>query len=266
MGSILGLIEASANRLLFEVPPITGTLVGMDWHKAIDQITPHVVSIATPQGSGTGWLVSVGRTTSLCVIATAAHVVDHAHYWEQPIRINHPISGKSVLLRAPDRAVNLNEKLDTAGIILDRSTLGLPDAALPLIEVGKYIKQGVEIGWLGFPAVSISDLCFFSGRISAYRQKDETYLVDGVAINGVSGGPAFEVAGNIRIIGVVSAYIPNRATGDVLPGVAVVRDVTQLQDLAGSFKDFDDAKAQETPAQELPPPPPPSDVDGPQAK
>jgi hypothetical protein len=229
----------------------------MDWHEGIELLNPHVFRISTPQGSGTGWLVSISKTGPLCGLATAAHVIDHAHFWEQPIRIHHMSSGVSLLLRAPDRAIHLDERRDTAGIVFERDTLQLPENTLPLISEGKHLKAGVEIGWLGFPVVAREEMCFFSGRISAYLDSSETYLVDGVAINGVSGGPAFRMAyDGAQLIGVVSAYIPNRATGEVLPGVAVVRDVTQLQDLANRFKSFDEAKLRETPADEPPPPPP----------
>jgi hypothetical protein len=54
----------------------------------------------------------------------------------------------------------------------------------------------------------------------------------------------------------VSAYIPNRATGDVLPGLAVIRDVIQFQELANTFKSFDQAKEEETTPIEPPPPQP----------
>jgi len=234
----------------------------MEWHEAIETLAPYVVRISTPQGSGTGWLVSLSKTTKICAVATAAHVVDHAHFWEQPIRVHHVKSGQSILLRAADRAVRLNENRDSAGIVFDRSELPFPDEALPLMTEGRHLKSGVEIGWLGFPAVATAELCFFSGRISAYLRRDETYLVDGVAINGVSGGPAFQLQSRgTRIIGVISAYIPNRATGEVLPGVSVVRDVTEFQEVAKSFKDLDEAKAQETPPNE--PPPPNPEADGP---
>ena len=63
------------------------------WHDAVELLTPYVVRIWTPQGSGTGFLVSNSRTTSLCAVATAAHVISHAHYWEEPIRIEHQDSG-----------------------------------------------------------------------------------------------------------------------------------------------------------------------------
>ena len=57
------------------------------------------------------------------------------------------------------------------------------------------------------------------------------------------------------LVGVLSAYMPNRATGETLPGSAVVRDVSHFHDLAPTFASLDEAKAQETPA-ETPPPQP----------
>lgn len=102
-----------------------------------------------------------------------------------------------------------------------------------------------------FPGKSL----LLSGRISAWVGAESAYLVDGVAINGVSGGPAFIIDG-ATVIGVVSAYIPNRATGEPLPGLAVVRDVAEFHDLAQSFKSLDEAKAEETQPTEPPPPAP----------
>jgi hypothetical protein len=226
-----------------------------EWHEIVGLVRPHVVRIWTPQGSGTGFLVSASKSTPLCAIATAAHVIDHAHYWEEPIRIEHQASGKTVLLRHSDRAITLDADKDTAAVTLRREGLGLPTDLLPLTEKDKYFKPGVEIGWLGYPAIPRANLCFFSGRISAWVQADDAYLVDGVAINGVSGGPAFALWGGV-LAGVVSAYIPNRNTGEVLPGLAVVRGVAQFHDVAASFRSIDEAKAEETPPTEPPPPTP----------
>lgn len=228
----------------------------MEWHEAINQLEPYIVRISTPDGFGTGFVLSRTKTSPLCALVTAAHVVDHAHYWEEPIRLYHPQSNKTLLLRSSNRAINLNPTSDTASLIFEHGDLPLPSDALPLIEKGMYLKPGVEIGWIGFPAIPRAELCFFSGRISAYLNDDSAYLVDGVAINGVSGGPAFRlVVGSAQLAGVVSAYIPNRATGVVLPGVAVVRSVTEFHDLADRFRSMDEAKAQETPpAEPLPPP------------
>ncbi len=223
----------------------------MEWHSAVNLLAPYVVRISTPQGSGTGWLVSRSRTADLCAIATAAHVVNHAHYWEEPIRLWHVASGDSVVLRSAERSVLIDENHDSASILFVASALAFPNETLELVPQDKFIKPGVEIGWLGFPAIPNANLCFFSGRISAFIETESAYLVDGVAINGVSGGPAFHLGGNsVRLMGTVSAYIPNRATGESLPGVAVVRDATHFHDTAGRFRSLDEAKEAESPPSE----------------
>lgn len=50
------------------------------WTKAVEILESHVVRILTPRGSGTGFLISNGHNNAICGFATAAHVVDHAHY------------------------------------------------------------------------------------------------------------------------------------------------------------------------------------------
>jgi hypothetical protein len=69
-------------------------------------------------------------------------------------------------------------------------------------------------------------------------------LVDGVAINGVSGGPAFLPVDKDQFIlgGMVSAYIPNRATGESLPGVCVVRSIGPYQEMLKEFKTIEQAQ------------------------
>lgn len=223
-----------------------------EWHSIVELVTPYVVRIWTPQGSGTGFFVSVSKSTPLCAVATAAHVIAHAHYWEEPLRIEHLASGKTLLLRQPDRAINIDDTKDTAAITFERGELAFPTEMLPLTDKDKYFKAGVEIGWLGYPAIPRANLCFFSGRISAWIQEEGAYLVDGVAINGVSGGPAFTLWDGM-VAGVVSSYIPNRNTGEVLPGLAVIRAVSQFHEVAETFRSIDEAKITETPATEPPP-------------
>lgn len=228
----------------------------MTWSSAVEVIQPHVLRISTPRGSGSGFLISNGRNNNVCAIATAAHVVDHAHYWEEPIRIEHVVSGKSVVVRRYERAVFLDSSRDTAAILFNRGDLPLPSDPLPLAPKDMFLRVGNKIGWLGFPAIPTASLCFFAGNVSAWVESLSAYLVDGVAINGVSGGPAFHLLefdpGAVQIIGVVSAYMPNRATGEVLPGLSVVRDVSQFHELAPTFASLDQAREAEAPV-ETPP-------------
>lgn len=227
----------------------------MPWSKAVDILEPHVLRISTPRGSGSGFLISNGHNNSVCGIATAAHVVDHAHYWEEPVRIDHVASGKSVVIRRDERAIFLDISRDTAAILFNRGDLPLPSDPLPLGPKGMVLRVGNDIGWLGFPAIPAASLCFFSGIVSAWIASQGAYLVDGVAINGVSGGPAFHVTDRednaVTVMGVVSAYVPNRATGEVLPGLSVVRHVEQFHELAPTFASLDQAREAEPPA-ELP--------------
>jgi hypothetical protein len=226
----------------------------MDWYEAIELVTPYVVRILTPGGSETGWLMSRSGTTSLCGVATAAHVIDHAHEWDEPIRIVHPASGGSVLLKPDERAVlQLEPTHDSAAVVFAQGNLHFPEEPLSLIGRDEHYKPGVELGWLGFPAMAPSEMCFFSGRVSAFVDDECCYLVDGVAINGVSGGPAFVAEGrNLDMAGIVSAYLPNRAPGESLPGLAMVRDVTEFHDLTARFRSLDEAKDEESPPSETP--------------
>lgn len=229
-----------------------------NWQEAFEGIAPLVVKISTPSGSGTGFLVSHSSVDPICGIATAAHVVDHAHYWEQPIKIDYS-GGGSILLRQNERAVLLDDARDTAAIVFAKGDFPIPTTPPQLAPEKAWLRVGIEVGWVGYPAVSPRQLCFFSGRVSAVLESEYAYLIDGVSINGVSGGPTIYIGKKgLVVIGVVSAYVPNRATGEVLPGLSIVQDVSQFQSLVKQFKSIDQAKLAET-EQAEPPPPNPED-------
>ncbi|GAH68567.1 unnamed protein product, partial [marine sediment metagenome] len=163
-----------------------------------------------------------------------------SHLWEEPIRINHYSSGTGILYRTSDRVIWLDKKLDAA-VILVTGDNPLPNDTLEFIRERRHLRIGVEIGWVGFPIVSPNDLCFFTGKISCWLKKYRTYLVDGVAISGVSGGPAINTTSTgIRIIGAVSAYLPNRV--GATPGLAMISHVDHYQKVIKAIKDWDDAK------------------------
>ncbi len=219
----------------------------VEWQDAFEMVSSHIVKISSPDGMGTGFLVGYSKNKLLCGIATAAHVVEQADRWEQPMRIQHYQSDDSELLNEEKRAVFIDESLDTAVVISPTKYFNFPEKAPGLMPEGMHVPIGKEVCWAGFPAVSPKNLCLFAGRISCWLEDERAYLADGVAINGVSGGPAFHVLqdGTVDIIGVVSAYIPNRATGEVLPGLCVLRDVKQLQQMVKDLSSFESAKAGE---------------------
>ena len=84
---------------------------------------------------------------------------------------------------------------------------------------------------------------FFCGNISARQESRKAYLIDGVAINGVSGGPVIHgnEADGIQIVGTVSAYQANRATGEALPGLLIAQDVSHFHDVASTIQSIDEA-------------------------
>ena len=246
------------------------TIEQREWYEEIESLKPLMVQIWTPRGSGSGFLLTSAKLSHggpLVGIATAAHVIDDAHFWEQPIRVHHHDSNETRLLRPNDRAIRLSENGDSAVVIFEPNNIPFPDAGPTLIDDGKYQKPGCEVGWLGFPGLPDASLSFFSGHVSSYIKARKSYLVDGVAINGVSGGPAFtsgfKVTGGSsvsrpgKVIGVVAAYMPNRSTGETLPGLAVIQGVSEFHDIVAKFKSLGDAQNQQTPPSEKPPTPPP---------
>lgn len=212
------------------------------WASCLNVLKPYVYKIYTPHGSGTGFQLSYARNKQLIGIATALHVVDHAHDWEEPIKLVHHKSGETVILRKPDRVIFTYPDKDLAFILLNVGELPANEEDLSMIEPDKHLKQGVHMGWCGFPSVAPSDLCFFTGHMSSWLSGRQSYLVDGVAINGVSGGPSFyATTDGPKICGVVSAYVPNRATGETLPGVCLIRDVGPYQDALKTVTSLEEA-------------------------
>ena len=200
------------------------------WPKLIRRVKPHVVRITTTESSGTGFLLR--RKGGKLWVATAAHVVRDAIAWEQVITIHHDAFKAPLDLYDHERVAVLHPRLDSAFVSGKLPALrddSLPEKAIEHVPTEKAIAPGVEVGWLGYPyMVPGQEPCFFSGRVSIYR--DRRYFIDGVAIPGVSGGPAFYYSTArkaVNILGSVTAYSPNRMSGEALPGLMVADDCTQ---------------------------------------
>ena len=217
------------------------------WFESLAVIKPYIFRISTPYGRGTGF--QIRTSTNLFGIATAYHVVEAADEWGEPIKIVHHASDKTLLLKEAERVVFPHPKEDLAFILIPRSLVSTADMKVPatdptLLDFTRTLKQGAEIGWCGFPSVASPDeLCFFAGHISADISKEKSYLVDGVIINGVSGGPAFyaDSKGEVKICGVISAYRPNRRnSGETLPGLGEIQSVKPYKrelDMIGSMEE-----------------------------
>lgn len=224
----------------------------MSWHSACEKVEPYIVKIETPAGSGTGFFFAYNENKSLIGIATALHVVSEAEDWRYPIKI---VQGtKELFLTYDDRAVIVDYKRDSAAILIVAAVctgkgIVIPEKMLPLFPSDRQKRVGVTLGWAGFPAIASQTRCFFQGGVSAFNPHDDSYFVDGVAINGVSGGPVFDenVGGQESdyIVGIVSAYYVNRQRGDALPGLSLVHDVTHLNTTIEQLRTRDEARKKE---------------------
>jgi hypothetical protein len=139
----------------------------------------------------------------------------------------------------------LDRPTDSAIVLLFKRELQLPERPIALLPMEEPCPIGFDIGWLGFPAIEPDTLCFFAGTVSARQANRKAYLIDGVAINGVSGGPVFHspTPDEVQIIGCVSAYHANRATGETLPGLLRAQDVSHCHGVAQYIQTIDEANA-----------------------
>ena len=217
----------------------------MNWDIIVDKLNSHIVKIETQDGHGTGFLALYNEDKTLCGVATAMHVVARADEWQQPIRLKHHLSGKTVFIEAKkdERAIWLDPETDSAVILFPKKEFPLPEDSISLLPRESSINIGIEVGWLGFPSVAPDDLCFFSGNISAQQEIRKAYLIDGVAINGVSGGPVFHAteADGIRIVGIVTEYWANQARIGTLPGLLLAQDVSHFHGAASRLKTIEEA-------------------------
>ncbi len=197
----------------------------MDWNKHVKTLTPYIVRITTPDLSGTGFVVD--QYDDRFILATAAHVVRNARTWGQMITLQHYSSGQLLQVPTKTRKIGLHNSLDSAWLETSAHFEGrpVPEKAIELVPLGEQVPTGTPVGWLGFPwLVQNVDPCFFSGHVSACVEG--RYFIDGVAIKGVSGGPAFcEFRDRIAVLGSVAAY---HSGGESLPGLMVADTIGPL--------------------------------------
>lgn len=214
-----------------------------NWSTALETIKKHTFKILSPNSSGTGFLLTK-RAGDICGIATAFHVIEHAYQWEEPIKLIHTESKEQVILHQNERFIFPNANKDFALILFQRGSLKIENEPPTLGPHDKSLKPGVQVGWAGYPVVAPNEFCFFTGNISCFLEEVGSYLVDGVAINGVSGGPAFVAfeESHPQVIGIVSAYIPNRAGGETLPGVCFITGVYPFHEFIKGIDSLEQAR------------------------
>ncbi len=153
------------------------------------------------------------------MFATARHVLDKAVKARQPVQL-YTASGQALLGPASVTCHDIGPLgFDTSVLmVVSRDRLFLRADLRPVFPLESLHPRGTELAWMGFPGLVQPELCLFHGLVSGHLTKPDTYLIDGVAINGVSGGPVFDR--KAQLIGIFSAYLPNRRPGGlVLPGL-----------------------------------------------
>jgi len=228
----------------------------MDWNQIVNKITPHIVKIETPRGHGTGFLCMYNESKGLVGIATAHHVVQETDKWQEPMRIEQD-NGTIAFLKEEDRVIWADRGNDSAVILFPADKLSLPSEPIELLPIETRLPIGVEVGWLGYPGIGPQILCFFSGNVSARDDGRHTYLIDGVAINGVSGGPVIysTATDGVKIVGTISAYMVNRNTGESLPGLSIAQDVSHFHAVLSRIRNLDEAQKQKAAEQQSAPNP-----------
>ena len=215
------------------------------WESAVENISSEIFKIDTHSGSGTGFVLTLNGPSAnkFYGLATAYHVIGSANELELPIKLTHVQTNTSVVLKADPttRVIIPIPDKDLAFIMFSASHFPTVIPLPQIVEQGVTKNAGLDIGWCGFPSMALSELCFFHGFIS--KPYKHGYLVDGVVINGVSGGPAFYIQDNQpRICGVITEYLPNYATGQTLPGLGFISSVEPYHQTISELNTFDDAE------------------------
>lgn len=194
------------------------------WIKAVNKVRKAVFRVEIDNAGGTAFAISSTHneagTSYALMLATAWHVIrdcgltSHVRLVSADERYDFDNRNLTIKLFPP------NTELLDIGLITVQSTTQFfdPGDVVPLLPHPYVGAIGADLGWLGFPSVAWPQLCFFRGSLSGYLPTPVAYLVDGVAINGVSGGPAFNDEG--IVFGIVQSYLPNRLSDDMtLPGL-----------------------------------------------
>jgi len=212
------------------------------WSELIPKLEPLIYRVRAGDSLGTAFVIAVtgegdgGRHTML---VTAWHVVQDVVQTNELLDL---VRSDGVLVSAlaagPIAIYPVGPpECDTALMLVSTGEpLVSPDVLLPM-PLETMLPRGADLGWLGFPGLVYPELCFFRGVVSGYQETPPVYLVDGVAINGVSGGPAFDRTG--LLVGLVSAYVPNQVDhGTTLPGLMIVTPLNLvrlwMQDIFGA--------------------------------
>jgi hypothetical protein len=216
-----------------------------NWYAALEQISPSIFRIETPTSFGTGFHCFNTENGLACGVATANHVIREAEKWHQPINLVHYNSQKTVLKEGAERFFFSDPEGDASVVLFAKQPLPLPDKTIQLLPEDKFLKPGNEVCWMGFPDIEPNILCLFSGVVSAWQATKGIYIIDGVGISGVSGGPVIcKVPDdpNIYIVGIISSYLSSSNYQGTAPGLLFARSVVPLHARIKDIKSIEEAQ------------------------
>ena len=213
----------------------------LEWHQAVSAMMKNVVRVSTlGDGYGSGVIVPPPKhTPGNCCVLTAYHVIQRAIETGATLEIELAASGEKISLPSLVRTIFPAQGRDQAIILFNGpAQFGTP-SGYKFLSVNRHYVPGVEFGWLGYPALEIAKdtVCFLHGKVSAYLENIEAYLVDGSSIHGVSGGPVFCCEEDeVVLAGIVTNYFPNQiaiqSSGtQTWPGLAMFRTINPLMKL-----------------------------------
>lgn len=141
------------------------------WDEVVERMRKCVFRLYAGSMAGTAFLVSLGRDPRsgdyFATLATAWHVLKKLPGTTQELEIVS-VDRETVFSSAADAVgfYPLGEPQYDTGLVVvhTRSPLVQEKDLLPLYPADSMLARGAEAGWLGFPAITAPELCFFSGR------------------------------------------------------------------------------------------------------
>jgi hypothetical protein len=220
-----------------------------------------VIKIESDAGSGTGFVYR--NRDGVALIATAAHVVKEAADVGLPLTLWNERNLPPITLQKSERSISVNFSPSTgdAAIISIKPEIlrNFSKDDVPIFGWDRVLRTGEQVGWVGFPTTHKDTLCFFSGSISArLTGTRKAYLVDGVGICGVSGGPVFRMDMRVGykaviIVGIISHFHPfqtprsaNDKRQDSYPGLLQIESFDQLGGLVAEIDRLNGVPPQQT--------------------